>query len=87
MQEVHVHSKILKYVVTLKPSRAPEGVRMKRMIIKKKKLECFSYPWGPIFHNFWLYQLLPKMISFLKVCLLVPWEPALEGWCDWWKRV
>ena len=41
MQEVHVHSKILKSVIILKPSRAPEGVRMKRMIIflKNKKMK------------------------------------------------
>lgn len=49
MQEVHVHSKILKYVVTLKPSRAPEGVRMKRMIIKKKKIRALLLPMGTYF--------------------------------------
>ena len=32
MKEVHAHSKILKYIIILKPSSAPEGVRMKRMI-------------------------------------------------------
>ena len=54
---------------------------------KIKKLECFSYHWGPVFHNFWFYQLLPQMIYFFKVCLLEPWEPALELWGDWWKGV
>lgn len=32
MKEVHAYSKILKYVIILKPSSAPEGVRMKRRI-------------------------------------------------------
>lgn len=33
MKEVHAHSKFLKRVIILRPSNAPEGARMKRIIL------------------------------------------------------